>query len=90
MKAREWRATAKASPGVSAAKGRLEKVGPLLNWAGALVTKDMEMAKVLNAFFILVFTGMTCLQESQAPVTHGKVWNNEELSLVEDNQVREH
>lgn len=38
----------------------------------ALVTKDMEMAKVSNAFLSLVFTGMTYLQESQAPDTHGK------------------
>lgn len=28
-----------------------ENVGPLLNGAGALVTKEMEKAKVLNAFF---------------------------------------
>jgi len=51
-----------------------EKTGLLLNWGGALVTKDMEMAKLLGAFFTLVFTGSTCLQQSQGPDTRGKVW----------------
>lgn len=40
-------------------------MGPLLNGAGALVTKDVEKAKVVNVFFILVFIGKTSLQESQ-------------------------
>lgn len=39
----------------------------LLNGTGDLVTQDMEKAEVLNAFFALVFTGKTSLQESEAP-----------------------
>lgn len=40
-------------------------MGLLLNGAGALVTKDVEKAKVLNVFFILVFIGKASLQELQ-------------------------
>lgn len=36
-----------------------------------LVTKDGEMIKVLAAF-IMVFTGKTCFQQSQAPKISGK------------------
>lgn len=39
-----------------------EIVGLLLDGAGDLVTKDMEKAKVFNAFFTSVFTGKTGLQ----------------------------
>lgn len=39
-----------------------ENVSLLLNGAGDLVTKDMEKAKVFNAFFTSVFTGKTGLQ----------------------------
>ena len=67
-----------------------ENVGPLLNGAVDLVTNDTEKAKVLSAAFTLVFTGKTGLQESQAPETRGKVWNKEDLTLVEEDQVREH
>lgn len=45
-------------------------MGPLLN--GTLVTKHIENAKVLNAFFVLVF-GKTYLQESHAAESSGKV-----------------
>jgi len=48
-------------------------VGPLLNGAGAPLTKDMEKAKVRNAFFTLVFTGKIGFQESHALKTHRKV-----------------
>lgn len=40
-------------------------MGILLSGAGELVTKDMEMAKILNAFFNSVCTGKTGFQESE-------------------------
>lgn len=45
-------------------------MGPLLN--GTLVTKHIETAKVLSAFFVLVFVGKTYLQESHAAESSGK------------------
>lgn len=39
-----------------------EKVSPLLNGVGALLTQDIEKAEVLNAVFTLVFTGKTNFQ----------------------------
>lgn len=39
-----------------------ENVGLLLDGAGDLVTKDMEKAKVFNAFFTSVFPDKTSLQ----------------------------
>lgn len=51
-----------------------ENVGLLLNpHSGALVTQDMEKAKVFNDFFTAIFTGKTHLQESQAREIRGKV-----------------
>lgn len=55
-----------------------------------LVTKDVEKVKVLNVFFMLVFTGKVCLQETQDPETSGKVWSEEDLPSLEEDQVREH
>ena len=55
--------------------------------AGHLVTKDVEEAD--NATFVSVFTGNICLQESQAPETHGKVWAKEDLLSLEKDQVLE-
>lgn len=43
-----------------------ENVGPLLNRAGKLMTKNMEQAKVWNAFFASVFASKTAFQESRA------------------------
>lgn len=40
-------------------------MGQLLNGIGDLERKEMEKAKVLNIFFILVFTGKNRLQQSQ-------------------------
>lgn len=59
-----------------------ENVGPLLNRAGDLLTKDTEKANLLNGFFASVFIGKVVLQESQVPETRGKVWNKKDLSLV--------
>ena len=56
-----------------------ENVGPLLSRPGDLVTKDMEKAKALSAFFASAFTSMTGLQLSQGPKTDGKVWSKENL-----------
>ena len=47
--------------------------GVLLNGTGDLVTKDMEKAKVLNAFFTLIFTGNTGLLQSQVLEAHDKI-----------------
>ena len=55
--------------------------------AGHLVTKDVGEAD--NATFVSVFTGNICLQESQAPETHGKVWAKEDLLSLEKDQVME-
>lgn len=52
------------------------------------MTKDMEKATVLNAAFALVFTCKTCLRESQVPEITRKVWNAEDLSLVEEDHIR--
>jgi len=49
-----------------------ENVGLLLNGAGKIVTKDVEKAKVLNAFFASVFTSEIALQQSQAPENRAK------------------
>jgi len=42
-----------------------------------MVTKNTEVAEVLNAFFISVFTKKTFLQDSQISETSGKVWSRE-------------
>jgi len=39
-----------------------ENVDSLLNEEGDLLTKDLENAEILSAFFISVFTGKTVLQ----------------------------
>lgn len=41
-------------------------MGQLLNGRGELERKEMEKAKLLNISFILVFTGKSKLQQSQA------------------------
>lgn len=41
-------------------------MGPQLNRAGDLVTKDTEETEVLSTFFTSVFTAKACLQESRA------------------------
>jgi len=55
-----------------------------MNGAENLVTKDMQ--RVLNAFFVVVFANMICLQESLVSETHGKVWSKLRLarSLTSD------
>lgn len=48
-----------------------ENVRCLLNGAKGLETKGTEKAKILNAFFVLVFTVEIYLQEFQVPETVG-------------------
>lgn len=48
-----------------------ENAEPLLNEAGEMMKMDMEKAKVLDNFFISVFTDRICLQEYQDPETCG-------------------
>ena len=67
-----------------------EDGGSLLNGARDLVIKDIKRVEVLSGFFTLVFSGITCLQESQTPETRGNVWTKEDLPLVEKDQVREY
>lgn len=51
-------------------KGKMkENTGPLLKGERDLVTKGMEQAEVQNASLASVFTGKSCLQESQLSET---------------------
>lgn len=65
-----------------------ENMGPLLNRAGDQVTNHTEEAKVLNAFFVSVFTDKTDLQESQAPEIKGKVCSKEDYPQRKKTRIR--
>lgn len=67
-----------------------ENVSLLLKGVGALVTKDIEKAELLNAFLALVFTAKACPQESQNLDTREEFWRKEDLPLIEENQDRDH
>lgn len=67
----------------------MQNVGLLLNGEGDLLRKNIKKAEVLNAFFVS-FTSKICCQESQAPETSKEVRSKEDLSLVEEDKVREH
>lgn len=56
-----------------------ENVDLLLNGVGDLVIRDVEKAEECHAFFTLVFTSKTCVQEFQVPETSGTVWSKEGL-----------
>lgn len=43
----------------------------------------------VQLFFTLAFTGKNSLQESQAPKIGGKVYHKEDLSLEDEDQIRE-
>lgn len=63
----------------------------MLNETGDLVKRKSEKVDVLNAFLVSVFSGKTImLQESQVPETKEKDWSKEDVSLVEEYQVREY
>ena len=64
---------------ISSKEKMRENVGPLLHGVGDLVTKDMEKAEVLHAFFASVVNGEICLQECQRPENSRKVWSKESL-----------
>lgn len=51
---------------------------------------NMKKAKVLCTFFVTVFIHKTCLQQSHVPETSRKVWSQEGLLSVEEDQVKEH
>ena len=67
-----------------------ENVVPQVNGTGDLVTKDMEKAEVLIAFFVSVFTGKLCPQVSQVPEPSGRILKSEVLPRAEEDQVKEH
>lgn len=62
-----------------------EIVGPLLTG-----TKNIEKAKVLDAFFSSGLTGNICLQESQVSEACGKILSKEDLPWVEEDPARQH
>ncbi|XP_068809550.1 uncharacterized protein [Struthio camelus] len=66
-----------------------ENVGLLLNGAGALVTKDIEKAELLNAAFASGFTAKASPQEFQTLGTREEGRRKEDSPLVEEDQVRD-
>lgn len=64
-------------------------MGLLLNGAGDLNRMNMDKTKLLKTFFVLVFIGKTCLQQSGIPESSGEVQSKEDIFLVEEGQVKE-
>lgn len=62
----------------------------LLKWAEDSVTKDMEEVKVPNVFFTFIFTGQTCLQQTQVHGASEKVCSKEDLPQVEEDHISAH
>lgn len=58
-----------------------------MQFGADLVEKDMDKAKVPNAFSTLVFIRKTCLQELQIYETSGKAWIKEDVPFVEEDRV---
>jgi len=54
------------------------------------VSKDMEEASVLNAFFTSLFTGKISLQADARALRPAEDWSSEGLSSVEEDLVRKH
>ena len=57
--------------------------GPCAEWDWRLATKSLEKTEVLSVFFATVFTGKTCLQESQVIETSQEVWSKKDCTLGE-------
>lgn len=54
------------------------------------MTKNTGKAKVIDVFSALVFMGKSAFRESQSPENTRKTWSKEDLSLVEEVQIRGH
>ena len=70
-------------------KGK-ENVGLLWKQTGDQVTQDMGKAEVLNDFFASVFTSKCSSHTAQVAEGKGRDWENEELSIVGEDQVQDH
>jgi len=64
-------------------------VGPLRKEVGDLVTRDVEKAEVLNAFFASVFNSKCSSHTSQVAEGKSRDWENEEPPTVGEDQVRD-
>lgn len=63
---------------------------PLLKETGQFPTQDSEMSEVLYVFLVSVLTSKTGLHESQVPEARLNGWSKEDVSLLEEDQVREY
>ena len=84
------RTRGKASSNTSVENGRLKNVNPLLNGVGALFTKDMEKAELLNDFFASVFTAKISPQVTRTLEVREEIQRKEAFPLVEGDRVRDH
>jgi len=55
-----------------------------------LVTSDMQKAEVFRQIYLLVCTSMFCLQASKVPNPPSRVSENEAVSTIEKDTVRDH
>lgn len=61
----------------------------LLNGPGTLATDVAEKSMILDAYFVLVFSGNASPQEFLTQKTREKVWSKEGFFLVEGDWVRD-
>lgn len=83
------RGTWNASTGKSAVKCRLDKYNLSAELGRRPDDKECGKGQVLNVF-VTFFSGQTSLQESQIPMTRGKVQDEEGSLWVEKDQVKEY
>jgi len=74
---------------ISSKRKARDKVGPLLNEVGVLLTKDAEKAELPNAFFASVFNVQAGPQESQAPEVREEAYKEDDFPLVKEDCVRD-